>query len=428
MSQPSSLSNLRPQVLALCRQQEGHYAPLGEAFELTKTADWSPECVQMHKPDLLVTASCDSYESSGCVDKARQMSIPSLYLMDGIIEWRNQWENPRFGMGGGTPYNQPVTTDKVACFGWASARTLEAWGAMGKCELVGAPRFDHYITRPVCRTPHGGPKRLLIATANTPAFTQEQMSLVEASLTELAAFLKQQTAWEPVWRLRRGLDEKLNLTDCFPNLRQQSLRDAFEQVDAVLTTPSTLALEAMLAGLPTGVLDYTNSPQYLPAAWCITAQAQIAGALRELEQPSSRRLNFQAEILYNHLECRSAAQPRLVALAEAMIAEGRAARSDQRPVKLDPRIIPVEFGGVALPTEHFDLAKLYPEHPILKNRDLSDLHRQLILLRQEIRFLRVQTGERKVGYWIKKAVNKAWIWQRTHRRRRGKAGAKNNVG
>ena len=107
--------------------------------------------------------------------------LPMALMMDGVIEWRHEWEDPNFGAGGRIAYYQPIVTDKVACIGWQAARTLEAWGNVGKCEIIGMPRFDQYLEQPVALVPHDGKKRLLIMTANTPGFTPEQIAQVDPS-------------------------------------------------------------------------------------------------------------------------------------------------------------------------------------------------------------------------------------------------------
>jgi hypothetical protein len=186
-----------------------------------------------HAPDILLTLTCHNYQIVACIEEARRLAIPSLLMMDGILEWRHTWENPVYGTGGGIPYDQPVANDKIACFGWQSARTLEGWGNIGKCEMVGAPRFDHYLEKPLERSPHAGSRRLLIMTANTPGFTADQSCLIEQSLRDVKTYLETQQEWEPIWRVRRGLDEIIGLTDRYPNLRSQPLRAALEATDAV---------------------------------------------------------------------------------------------------------------------------------------------------------------------------------------------------
>lgn len=395
-------------VLALSRDQHHHFSPLYNqlSFEVVESADWDPEIIHELQADLLLTPSCDWYEAAACIEEARRLKIPSLYLMDGIIEWRHQWENPKFGAGGGIPYNQPVTTDKVACLGWQSARTLEAWGNIGKCEIVGAPRFDPYLRKPVVREEHEGPRRLLVMTANTPGFTAKQLEKVERSLVDVKTYLEKKPEWEPIWRVRRGLDEKLGLTDKFSHLREQSLKEILSQADAVLTTPSTVLLESMLAGLPTAILDYTNSPQYVTAAWSVTAQTHLASTLRELHDPPARRLALQDEILHNCLACHTLATFRLVNLIEEMIEIGKASRRSGSEMKFPARMIALEFGGHAIPSEHFDFAELYPDHPIFSKKDLHMLQRELTFAQQELETLRREVCQRKIGYWMKIAGNK----------------------
>lgn len=391
----------KAKVLALSRDQHHHYEPLlaHSNFDLVEVATWNAEVVRNASPDILLTPTCDWYESAACIEEARRLNIPSLYIMDGIIEWRLQWESPRFGAGGGIAYNQPITTDKIACLGWQSARTLESWGNVGKCEIVGAARFDHYLSDPVARASHDGPKRLLVMTANTPGFTPEQVAVVERSLLDVQEALSRQEGWEPIWRVRRGLDEKLGLQDRFPELRGRPLRQVLAQADAVLTTASTVILEAMLAGLPTAMLDYFNNPAYVPTAWTVSVKEHLEPLLDELSEPAARRLIFQDEILHNCLECRTPAAPRLFDLMSEMIAIGRKARAAQSPLVFPDRMIPVEFGGHALPSEHFDLARLYPGHPLFSDAEIGSLQRKLIFAQQQLEKQQAELDLRNLDYW-----------------------------
>ena len=42
---------------------------------------------------------------------------------------------------------KPLMGHKLACLGRAQARTVESWGGLGKCEIVGQPRFDEMMAR-----------------------------------------------------------------------------------------------------------------------------------------------------------------------------------------------------------------------------------------------------------------------------------------
>ncbi len=135
-------------------------------------------------------------------------------------------------------------------------------------------------------------------TALTPYFTAEQKVLVKQSLADLKTALSRKSAashvkLEPVWRLTQGLDQEIGVNAGESALAKRDLLDVLQNVDAVITTPSTTMLEAMLLGLPVAVLDYCNTPHYVPPAWRITAAAHIAPTLAELLHPPAPKMLFQ---------------------------------------------------------------------------------------------------------------------------------------
>lgn len=405
MSQPAH-DKIRLLALSPYSHQDYYYDPLRRPpFELIISDQWEPAAIHQHSPDVLITLTCHAYQLIACIEEARKLRIPSLLMMDGILEWRHTWENPSFGAGGWIPFDQPIANDKIACFGWQNARTLEGWGNVGKCEIVGASRFDHYLENPVKHTSHQG-RRLLIMTANNPGFSEAQRQQVRQSLVDVRDYLQNQTDWEPIWRVRRGLDEELGLTDHYPELREKPLREVMEMADAVLTNPSTVLVEGWLAGLPSAILDYTNSPTYVQAAWMVTAREQLAPVLSDLLAPPATRMVFQDEVLHNTLECHTPATPRLVKLLEDMARLGREARAGDTPLVLPPRLIPLELGGHAVPSAHFDFAALYPQHPIYTNRDLNAVQRELTLAHRELRDLRQEVKRRGMGFWVQVVVQR----------------------
>ena len=72
-----------------------------------------------------------------------QQGIPTLHFLDGVLEWRNLFENPYYDLDSipNPPLHSITCASKLACIGPSQARQLEAMGHYGKCEVVGAPRF-----------------------------------------------------------------------------------------------------------------------------------------------------------------------------------------------------------------------------------------------------------------------------------------------
>ena len=313
-----------------------------------------------------------------------QSRTPVLVLADGILEYRNTWQHPALPAGA---IFQPAMGHKVACLGRAQARLLESWGNVGLCEVVGAPRWDALLGRPP-RVRGEGPLRILVATAKTPAFTAEQRQRVLTSLRDMQACLQRTiVANRPIdvcWRLTAGLDHELRIAGTASDVSQEPLPQVLARVDAVITTPSTLLLEAQLFDLPTAILDYHNTPAYVPAAWTITAREHIAAMLAELGDPPAPRLLFQRTMLHDALECRTPAAPRMVRLAEAMLDIGRTCRARNAPLAFPQRILADAADDRTLPEASFDLRILFPEHPVFGNLDRARLQIEIGHLRAEL--------------------------------------------
>ena len=302
-----------------------------------------------------------------------QNRVPTLILCDGILEYRNTWLHPELVQGS---MFQPVFGHKISCLGRAPARILESWGNAGKCEIVGLPRLDSVFSAPAPPIRTDGPFRLLVATATTPAFDERQREVVIESLQQLQLRLAQSPTihGRPVevhWRLSADLEQPLGM-DAVDLETQRPLSETIEQVDAVITTPSTIYLESVLRNRPTALLDFHNSPQFLAAAWVISAEQQVDSVLAELANPPAPKMLFQATMLRDQLECQSPAMPRLVQLIECMVAARQRSIETLKPLHFPPRILTDPQQGFSEVPAEFDLARLYPNNSRLSNRICSD--------------------------------------------------------
>lgn len=340
--------------------------------------------------ELVVAADCYHQPNVTLLRRAVEQGIPTLILADGILEYRNTWEHPQLAPGA---LFQPVLGHKLACLGRSQARIVESWGNAGSCEIVGAPRLDRYasIRRRVRES--GQPWRLLVMTALTPYFTAGQHALVRQGLLDLKAHLEGARAAdgspvEVVWRVTKGLETELDVGVPPAALAGRELAEILMQVDAVVTTPSTAMLEAMLLGLPVATLDYCNVPAYVPAAWRITAEAHIVPTLAALGAPDPARMLYQDTVLHDALECATPAAARMVELARRMITHGRDARAANRPLSFAPRLLasPIIAEGEA----RCDLAYLFPDAPQFAPADPRALQVEIGQLRRAL--ARLESG------------------------------------
>jgi ubiquinone/menaquinone biosynthesis C-methylase UbiE/glycosyltransferase involved in cell wall biosynthesis len=326
--------------------------------------------------DAAMVVTHDTYLEPGrkAIGEAMALGIPTLILADGILEYRNTWEHPQLAPGA---LFQPVLGHKIACLGRSQARYLESWGNAGKCEIVGSPRFDRYYELKRRQKRAEEPRRLLIMTALTPYFTERQHHLVRSSLRDLKEFFDGQQhiggfGIETIWRLTKGLGEEIGVESRFTDLTGRELGEVLQGVDGVITTPSTSMLEAMMLGLPVAVLDYGNSPQYVQAAWRITAQEQIPEVMAELMNPPEPKMLFQETTLHDSLECSTPATPRLLSVITEMMQRGREAKEQGRPVQIPFRILDLDTNRVNARENRFRLETLYPEQPLAHKKIPGD--------------------------------------------------------
>ena len=309
-----------------------------------------------------------------------EAKVPILILCDGILEFRNTWQNPT--IADGSVY-QTIFGHKIACIGRAPARAIESFGNQGLCEIVGHPRFDEMYSSEHLPVQDSGPFRLLVTTARTPAFSEQQHRQVVKGLTELKnRFARNNCVGERLvevnWRLPDSLLNELNLPIPDRAHKLPSLGDAIELSDAVITTPSTVFLEGLIKRRPMALLDFTNSPAYVPAAWRITATAHMNPVLEELASPPAAKMLFQRATLHDQLELGQDSQKRLFALFGEMIKAGRRALESGEKLSLPIRILSDPQRGIAKIDDKFDLSVLFPNSPVFRESNVERLQQELV--------------------------------------------------
>lgn len=343
--------------------------------------DYSPDWVVADDAGVLVTHMHYRWEEISTLRRVYETTqVPILILADGILEFRNTWENP--GVADGSCF-QPLMGHKLACIGRAQARTIESWGNVGRCEIVGLPKFDSVQQAEYLPVQNTGPFRVLVATANTPAFNAQQRAMVLASLRGIQKRLEN-NPWvngrklEVTWRVTDGLDMELGLPKNQPgNTKPIPISDAIELADAVITTPSTLYLESVLKRRPTAVLDFTNSPQYVSSAWTISAPVHLNPVLQELENPPSSKLLFQRSILHDNLELGVSSKSRLFALIDSMVQAGVASKRTGNKISLPTRVLSDPQRGLQTVEAEFDASILFRDNPCFKIGEVERLQQEL---------------------------------------------------
>lgn len=321
------------------------------------------------------------------IAELRKKRVATLYAIDGILEWRNAWENEPGEPA--CPWTmRPVLSDKVACIGLSQARVLNAWGNSGKTEIVGIPRFEPLRQAFENQAPSPSSQnsfRVLIMTAKWPGFTPEQRQLITQSLVDLKQWFESHPSIrgrsvELTWRLTGGLEKEVGVKNSLGETTGQELAEVLQDIDATITTPSTAQLESMLAGVPTAILDYTNSPAYVDAAWKITGASQIGAIVEEMHSPSEARMHFQRYILRDAMQLETNAVERMSNLVSAMLRISKEQINQPNPLQFPISILdPVDNQS-----EKLELSSIFPQHDEFGEQNVKVLQAELAHARREI--------------------------------------------
>jgi hypothetical protein len=388
-------------IWCLLQDQFAHVKPV-EAYmedraEFIYDGTWDPEVLLKARPDLVLCVNDQPYDIAKCLDAARESGIPSLILQDGVLEWRCLYENPQYGAGGGPPWHQPVLPDKIACLGRQSARQIAAWGNADKVEITGMPRLDGLLGRKPQARPIPG-NRILVMTAKKPWFQDSQKEVILRSLFDIKNYFDKNSTIEVVWRITKKLERAINVANQLQELATNELVNILERVDGVITTPSTTILEAMLLNKPVAVLDYLNTPRFIPTSWTISAPEHIAMVVDELMNPPLSKVLFQGDILRECLRCDGPAASHVDLLITKMVELASRQRNSGLPLKFPPHLLGNEETFPASPP--LPLAELYPGQTVFTNNDIQALQVRLSRLNSEHAKVLEELKSRSLGFWI----------------------------
>jgi hypothetical protein len=365
-----------------------HAAPLQE--RLAKVVVATPDRVlnSAQPADLAIFSSehFDRFRDTCC--QLKQRNVATLYLIDGILEWRNAWDNREDEPA--CPWTmRPVLSHKVACIGPSQARVLQLWGNESKVELVGIPRLDLLCNQGIVAPRESSSRnfKMLVMTAKWPGFTEEQVENAVNGLRDVRDFVKEAnrngSSIEVVWRLTQGLDQRIDVQNSLTDLTGKELAETLKEVDAVITTPSTAMLEAMLTDRPVAILDYNNTPQYVPAAWQITAREHLPCVISQLQARPENRMFLQRSIVEDALTTDGKACERLKSLVCQMLQISSELVAQGEPLRFPPGMLPVPVQ----PTTKLQHGRVYPGFSEFHLADTIESQSQLAHSRREIKYL-----------------------------------------
>ena len=290
----SSGRNTRGALFLSLKSTQHHF---GDVPKILKQSGWDvrQETEQDRAPLVLTPTMLDGVHlvchtdgtntnSREIYQQCQRYAIPTALQMDGVVEYANTFLNPKSGHA----FLRPAPAEFVCAASSHDQRILQSLG--NQTIATGLPRLDGFANAVEQYQKKSEPIGVLVATANEPACTKGGRQRVLEELASLKAALKQRAV--PVrWRISHEFAKLLSVQ------RDESpLVESMASTCAVLTTVSTLAIESMLANLPTAIIHPHPWPLWIPSAWIwngsstkgVQDDCESIKALRGVDAASSR--------------------------------------------------------------------------------------------------------------------------------------------
>lgn len=192
---------------------------------------------------------------------ARRAGVPTALLVDGVVEYANTFMNPWLGPA----HLRETPHATVLAMGPMQGAILEALG--NRVVVCGLPRLDGFARALALARDRVEPQRhVLVSTALAPAMDGAALARVGAMLVTLRELLRAR-GLAARWRVGAELAASVGVE---PDAAPLALSLAGAR--ATITTASTLAVESMLAGVPTAVAHPHPWPVWVPAGWVWRAE------------------------------------------------------------------------------------------------------------------------------------------------------------
>ncbi len=340
------------------------------------------------------------FEHEQLIIKCKEQNIPTILLMDGIIEWKHFFENPKWSFGGHEAPYFPVQCDKIFVPGASTYRFLEFFGNQGKCEITGFPRFDHYKAIENTSVNKNGKKVIGIMSGNTAGYTPEQIKQSKILFEDIFYWAQGNSEIEVLWRLRKGFEKILDIE--ITNEPSKDLIDFLSKTDAVVCQPSTAAYEAMLLGLPTALADYSIAPNYMHAAWEIHSKEQIDVVMKSITNPHPLKISLQQHFLDETLAWQGKSAETASKLINAIIEAKQQAPKQELPANMF-----MAFTHDIKENNQLTNA-LFTHQMAYRFNDINRLRESYTKLEQQLNRLTKALRRRTPGFWMERLINKVF--------------------
>ena len=247
----------------------------------------------LKKFDLVIYTIYSSSLYNKIIFLCKKNNIPTMLLMDGICEFSNFTKNKNIQRLGFDNYF-PIIADYIAVVGErakfyfneldTTALMFLPPRVMNKAEL---DNFNHSIKKDMST------EKFLITTANTAYYDSEEFERLCNLLKKTISALNKD-GYDYIFRIfdQRIID--FLKIDSGYNKTEGSFEEVVKSVGFVITTPSSIMLQAMSLGKPVGLLLYRDSPLFIQSGWIFHDGVNFQDTIKSMVSLDEKRMAFQS--------------------------------------------------------------------------------------------------------------------------------------
>ena len=233
------------------------------------------------------------------IDKIKTHKIPVLYLVDGVIDWNYLHHNWSYIKPQGT-FLQPMVSDFLGVIGNDQKDILSTIVPISKIKVIGIPRLEKFkVNKKTLKEKYD----VLVTTPTTPYLNKSSKIQVLVCLKNLQKFSSNNNL-NVCWRIQSDIASAIGVNSNFKN----SIKDVINRSKCVISFSSTVIIESMLLGKPTGLLDFSNNPKIIRTAWILSSNENIHSFFNSILNPSKNRIALQEmylnKLLYRGNSCK----------------------------------------------------------------------------------------------------------------------------
>lgn len=257
----------------------------GWGAQVVRVADdvdeWELGAAMVGGCGVVVVSDLVSPVCLGALRAAGARGWRTCLMMDGLMEWRNVFENGSCGEG----FLRPAPVDVVLCAGESDAERLRELG--NRAVATGLPRWEGLRAGWAERVASGGmwggeaDGPVVVVTANRAWMSEAERGVVLGVLERVAGACVV-AGREVVWRVGAEVARGLGV-----RAAAGGLGEVLGGAGAVVSLPSSVVGESMLMGLPTVLVEPFGVPGWMRAGW-VSGGEDVEGLRAVVESACGR--------------------------------------------------------------------------------------------------------------------------------------------